>query len=54
MTDREIVIRLHDIARNVEQYGASNLDAKEIRLIADRFSNLSQERNTLSDTSKSH
>ena len=40
MTDGEIEIRLHDIARTVEQYGTCNLDAKEMRLIADRFAKL--------------
>lgn len=40
MTDEEIEIRLHDIARTVEQYGGCNLDAKEMRLIAERFAEL--------------
>lgn len=40
MTDGEIEIRLHDIARTVKQYGTCNLDAKEMKLIADRFAEL--------------
>jgi len=40
MTDGEIEIRLHEIARTVEQYGTCNLNAKEVRMIADRFAEL--------------
>ena len=43
MTNEEIVIKLHNIARNVESYGTSNLpSAKEMREIADRFSDLAK------------
>ena len=40
MTNDEIIIRLHDIARTVESYGNSNLNSEEMRMIADRFSDL--------------
>ena len=42
LSDGEIVIKLHDIARNVESFGASNLSASEMRMIADRFSELAK------------
>ena len=42
LTNEEIVIKLHNIARTVESYGTSNLDAKEMREIADRFSDLAK------------
>jgi len=42
MTDNEMVIKLHDIARTVEQFGASNLSGGEMRQIADRFSELAK------------
>jgi len=38
MTDNEMIIKLHDIARTAESYGTSNVNAKEMREIADRFS----------------
>ena len=37
VTDDEMVIRLHDIARAVKQFGACNLSESEMRAIADRF-----------------
>ena len=40
MTDGEIEIRLHDIARTLKQFGAVSLDEAEMREIADRFSEL--------------
>lgn len=42
MTDGEIEIKLHEIARTIDQYGAANLSQSEMRLIADRFSELSK------------
>jgi len=42
MTDGEIVIKLHDIARSVESMGAANLNAKQMRKIADRFAELTK------------
>ena len=41
MTDGEIVIRLHDIARDLEQKDSAY--AKEMRMIADRFAELVKE-----------
>ena len=41
LTDEDMVILLHNIARTVEQFGASNLSSKELRQTADRFSELS-------------
>jgi len=42
MTDGEMVIKLHDIARTVGQFGAANLTESEMRMIADRFSELAK------------
>lgn len=43
MTDGEIEIKLHEIARTIDQYGVvTNLSKNEMRLIADRFSELSK------------
>jgi len=42
LTDGDMVILLHNIARSVESYGASNIDATEIRQTADRFSELAK------------
>jgi hypothetical protein len=42
LTDGDMVILLHNIARNVESYGASNLKESELRQIADRFSELAK------------
>ena len=42
MTDGEMVIKLHDIARTVGQFGAANLKESEMRMIADRFSELAK------------
>ena len=42
LTDQDMVILLHNIARSVEQFGLSNLDSSEIRQTADRFSELSK------------
>lgn len=42
MTDGEMVIRLHDIARTVDQYGSVNINSIMMREIADRFSELSK------------
>ena len=40
MTDEDMVIKLHEIARTVEQFGASSLSGPQMRMIADRFSEL--------------
>lgn len=37
VTDDEMVIRLHDIAQTVKQFGACNLSESEMKNIADRF-----------------
>lgn len=42
MTDGEMVIRLQDIARTVEQYGSVNLNPIMMKEIADRFAELSK------------
>ena len=42
LTDADMVILLHNMARTVESYGASNIDASEIRQTADRFSELAK------------
>jgi len=42
MTDDEIVIKLHEIARTAEQFGTSNLSGPQMRMIADRFSELAK------------
>ena len=42
MTDEEMIIRLHDIARTTGQFGAANLNEQEMREIADRFAELSK------------
>lgn len=42
LTDEDMVILLHNIARTVESYGASNLSESEMRQVADRFSELSK------------
>lgn len=42
LTDGDMVIKLHEIARQVEQFGASNLTESEMRQIADRFSELAK------------
>jgi|SaaInl6LU_22_DNA_1037377.scaffolds.fasta_scaffold226719_2 hypothetical protein len=42
MTDSEIAIKLHDIARTVESMGTANLNAKQMREIADRFVELTK------------
>jgi len=45
LTDEDMIILLHNIARSVEQFGASNIDSKEIRQTADRFSELAKANN---------
>jgi len=42
LTDEDIVILLHDIARTVEQFGAVNLSENKMRQVADRFAQLSK------------
>lgn len=42
MTDGEMVIKLHEIARTLGQFGAVNLTESEMRMIADRFSELAK------------
>lgn len=42
LTDEDIVILLHDIARTVEQFGAANLSENKMRQVADRFAQLSK------------
>lgn len=42
LTDDDMVILLHNIARSVGQYGAVNLEESEVRQIADRFNELSE------------
>ena len=42
MTDGEIEIKLHDIARTLKQFGAVSLGENEMRQIADRFSELAK------------
>ena len=42
LTDEDMVILLHNIAKTVESYGASNLSESEMRQVADRFSELSK------------
>lgn len=42
MTDSEIAIKLHDIARAIESMGTANLNAKQMREIADRFVELTE------------
>ena len=42
LTDQDMVILLHNIARSVEQFGSSNLNESEIRQTADRFSELAK------------
>jgi hypothetical protein len=42
MTDGEMAIKLHDIARTIGQFGAVNLKENEMRMIADRFSELAK------------
>ena len=43
LTDEDMVILLHNMARSVGQYGAANLEESEVRQIADRFSELSKQ-----------
>ena len=42
LTDEDIVILLHDIARTVKQFGAVNLSENKMRQVADRFAQLSK------------
>jgi hypothetical protein len=42
LTDQDMVILLHNIARTVGQFGSANLNEKEIRQTADRFSELAK------------
>lgn len=42
LTDQDMVILLHNIARSVEQFGSSNLSGSEMRQTADRFSELAK------------
>ena len=50
MTDGEIVIRLHDIARDLET--KDSVYAKEMRQIADRFSELAEREKNEHEPSK--
>lgn len=43
LTDEDMVILLHNMARSVGQYGAANLKESEVRQIADRFNELSKQ-----------
>jgi len=40
LTDEDMVILLHNMARSVGQFGAANLKESEVRQVADRFSEL--------------
>ena len=40
LTDADMVILLHNMARSVGQFGAANLVESEVRQVADRFSEL--------------
>jgi len=40
LTDDDMVILLHNMARSVGQFGAANLEESEVRQVADRFSEL--------------
>jgi len=40
LTDEDMVILLHNMARSVGQFGAANLEESEVRQVADRFSEL--------------
>jgi hypothetical protein len=40
LTDDDMVILLHNMARSVGQFGAANLKETEVRQVADRFSEL--------------
>ena len=40
LTDEDMVILLHNMARSVGQFGATNLEESEVRQVADRFSEL--------------
>ena len=40
LTDDDMVILLHNMARSVGQFGAANLKEIEVRQVADRFSEL--------------
>jgi hypothetical protein len=42
LTDEDMVILLHNIARTVEQFGAANLNKNAMRQVADRFSDLTK------------
>ena len=42
LTDKDMVILLHDMARTVGQFGAANLKEDELREIADRFNELAK------------
>jgi hypothetical protein len=42
LTDKDMVILLHDMARTVGQFGAANLKEEELREIADRFNELAK------------
>lgn len=42
LTDKDMEILLHNIARSVGQFGAANLKEQEVRQIADRFSELAK------------
>ena len=42
LTDKDMVILLHDMARTVGQFGAANLKEQELREIADRFNELAK------------
>jgi hypothetical protein len=42
LTDEDMVILLHDIARTVKQFGAANLSENKMRQVADRFAHLAK------------
>ena len=42
LTDEDMVILLHNMARSVGQFGAANLKESEVRQIADRFNELAK------------
>jgi len=42
LTDEDMGILLHNMARSVGQFGAANLKESEVRQIADRFNELAK------------
>ena len=42
LTDDDMVILLHNMARSVGQFGTANLKENEVRQIADRFNELAK------------